>query len=159
MKKTSETILITGASSGFGRDMAETLAADAHKVFGGVRDLAGRNSAAAEALRGKGVEVLALDVTSDAEEELAMRWSGPRCGPIHVDANRRSVPARLLTCKTHSPGAVAAEHACSRLLPNLMPPSSGTVPFGLDFRAHGVNEQDALVDLFANTCLALRPFG
>jgi hypothetical protein len=40
--------------------MAETLAADAHKVYGGVRDLAGRNSAAAEALRGKGVEVLAL---------------------------------------------------------------------------------------------------
>src|SRR6266851_5677460 len=57
MKKTSKTILITGASSGFGRDMAETLSADAHKVYGGVRDLAGRNSAATEALRGKGVEV------------------------------------------------------------------------------------------------------
>src|SRR5258708_38461415 len=69
MKKTSKTILITGASNGFGRDMAETLAADAHKVFGGVRDLAGRNTAAAGALRGKGVEVLELDVTSDAEGE------------------------------------------------------------------------------------------
>src|SRR2546425_5626481 len=56
MKKTSKTILITGASSGFGRDMAETLVADAHKVFGGVRDLAGRNSAAAEALRGKRID-------------------------------------------------------------------------------------------------------
>src|SRR5438552_18033884 len=69
MKKTSKTILITGASSGFGRDMAETLAADAHQVYGGVRDLAGRNSAAAEALRGKGVEVLEPDVTSDAAVE------------------------------------------------------------------------------------------
>src|SRR5258706_6671681 len=69
MKETSKTILITGASSGFGRAMAETMAADAHKVYGGVRDLAGRNSAAAEALRGKGVEVLELDVTSDAEVE------------------------------------------------------------------------------------------
>src|SRR5260370_14218799 len=69
MNKTSKTILITGASSGFGSDMAETLAADAHKFYAGVRDLAGRNSVAAVALRGKGVEVLALDVTSDAEVE------------------------------------------------------------------------------------------
>src|SRR5258706_11027566 len=69
MKETSKTILITGASSGFGRDMAETLAADAHKVYGEVRDLAGRNSATAVALRGKGVEVVELDVTSDAEVE------------------------------------------------------------------------------------------
>src|SRR5258708_19168748 len=67
MKTTSKTILITGASSGFGRDMAETLAADSHKVYAGVRDLAGRNSAAAVALRGKGVDALALDVTSGAE--------------------------------------------------------------------------------------------
>src|SRR5260370_23783931 len=69
MTKTRNTILITGASSGVGRDLADTWAADAHKVFGGVRDLAGRNSAAAEALRGKGVEGLELDVTSDAEVE------------------------------------------------------------------------------------------
>jgi NAD(P)-dependent dehydrogenase (short-subunit alcohol dehydrogenase family) len=60
--------------------MAETLAADAHKVFGGVRDLAGRNSAAAEALRGKGVEVLALDVTSDAEVEDGIRSLLARSG-------------------------------------------------------------------------------
>src|SRR5260370_18430784 len=80
MKKTSKTILITGASSGFCRDMAETLAAGAHKVFGGVRDLAGRNSAAAEALRGKGVEGLALDVTSDAGVEDGFKSLPARSG-------------------------------------------------------------------------------
>src|SRR5713101_2330592 len=80
MKKNSKTILITGASRGFGRDMAETLAADAHKVFGGVRDMAGRNSAAAEALRGKGVEVLSLDVTSDAEVEDGIKFLFVRSG-------------------------------------------------------------------------------
>ena len=80
MKKTSKTILITGASSGFGRDMAETLAADAYRVFGGVRDLAGRNSAAAEALRRKGVEVLELDVTSDANVENSIKSLLARSG-------------------------------------------------------------------------------
>src|SRR5258708_19748600 len=60
--------------------MAESLAADAHKVYAGVRDLAGRNSAAAVALRGKGVEVLALDVTSDAEVEDGIKSLFARSG-------------------------------------------------------------------------------
>jgi NAD(P)-dependent dehydrogenase (short-subunit alcohol dehydrogenase family) len=40
-------IIITGASSGFGRDTAETLAAAGHAVFAGVRDGAERNLAVA----------------------------------------------------------------------------------------------------------------
>ena len=62
----NKTILITGASSGFGRDTAETLAATGHTVFAGVRDITGRNRAAADALRAKGIEPIELDVTSDA---------------------------------------------------------------------------------------------
>src|SRR5260370_14534732 len=69
MTKASKTTVIPGGSSGFGRDMAETLAADHHKVYAGVRDWAGRNSVVVVDLRGKGVEVLAFDVTSDAEVE------------------------------------------------------------------------------------------
>jgi len=38
-------ILVTGASSGFGRMCAEALATAGHIVFGSMRDTAGRNAA------------------------------------------------------------------------------------------------------------------
>ena len=47
----SKNILITGTSSGFGRDTAETLAQAGHRVFASMRDVAGRNRPHAEALR------------------------------------------------------------------------------------------------------------
>ena len=65
----SKTILITGASSGFGRDTAETLAHAGHRVFASMRDVAGRNRPHAEALRAKGIHVVELDVTDDASVE------------------------------------------------------------------------------------------
>lgn len=68
----TKTILITGASSGFGRDTAETLSAVGNKVFAGVRDPAGRNREVAEELRGKGIEIVALDVTSDDSVDAAV---------------------------------------------------------------------------------------
>lgn len=68
----NKTILITGASSGFGRDTAETLAADGHSVFAGVRDIAGRNREVANALRSKAIEPIELDVTQDASVTAAV---------------------------------------------------------------------------------------
>ncbi len=65
-------ILITGASSGFGRDTAETLAAAGHKVFAGVRDIAGRNRAVVDALRANGIEAVELDVKNDASVSAAI---------------------------------------------------------------------------------------
>jgi NADP-dependent 3-hydroxy acid dehydrogenase YdfG len=71
-KKTmKKTILITGASSGFGRDTAETLAAAGHTLFAGVRDIADRNRDVANELRAKGVEPIELDVTNDASVDAA----------------------------------------------------------------------------------------
>lgn len=66
------TILITGASSGFGRDTAETLAAAGHTVYAGVRDISTRNQAIADALRAKGIEPVELDVTCDTSVTAAV---------------------------------------------------------------------------------------
>jgi NAD(P)-dependent dehydrogenase (short-subunit alcohol dehydrogenase family) len=46
----TRTILIAGASTGFGRDTAETLAQAGHAVFASMRDIAGRNREHADAL-------------------------------------------------------------------------------------------------------------
>src|SRR5258706_3870961 len=62
----SKTVLITGASSGFGRVAAETLAHAGHRVFASMRDIADRNGPHAKALRAKGIHVVELDVTDDA---------------------------------------------------------------------------------------------
>src|SRR6266849_8033444 len=62
----SKTILITGASSGFGRDAAETLAHAGHRVFASMRGIADRNGPHAKALRAKGIHVVELDVIDDA---------------------------------------------------------------------------------------------
>ena len=65
----SKTVLITGASSGFGRVAAETLARAGHRVFASMRDVADRNRPHAKALRAKGIHVVELDVTDDASVE------------------------------------------------------------------------------------------
>jgi NAD(P)-dependent dehydrogenase (short-subunit alcohol dehydrogenase family) len=44
-------VLITGASTGFGRDAAETLARRGYTVFATMRDSSGRNAANCEALQ------------------------------------------------------------------------------------------------------------
>jgi NADP-dependent 3-hydroxy acid dehydrogenase YdfG len=68
----SKIILITGASSGFGRDTAETLSKAGHRVFASMRDIASRNRPHADALRAKGIEVVELDVTDDRSVEQGM---------------------------------------------------------------------------------------
>jgi NADP-dependent 3-hydroxy acid dehydrogenase YdfG len=67
-----KTILITGASSGFGRLAAETLSHSGHTVFAGFRSTDGAKKQIAEELRGKNVEILKLDVTDQNSVDRAI---------------------------------------------------------------------------------------
>ena len=87
----SKTILITGASSGFGRDTAETLAKAEHTVFASMRDISGRNSAHAEALRSVGIHVVELDVTNDASVDRGVAAVLAQAGQLDVLINNAGI--------------------------------------------------------------------
>jgi NADP-dependent 3-hydroxy acid dehydrogenase YdfG len=69
----AKTILITGASSGFGRLTAETLANSGHRVFAGFRSTDGAKKPVADELRGEKIEILRLDVTDQASIDSAVK--------------------------------------------------------------------------------------
>jgi NADP-dependent 3-hydroxy acid dehydrogenase YdfG len=67
-----KTILITGASSGFGRRTAETLSNSEHKVFAGFRSTDGAKKQVADELRERHIEILKLDVTDQGSVDSAI---------------------------------------------------------------------------------------
>lgn len=89
--KMSKTILITGGSTGFGRDTAETLAKSGHSVFATMRDIGGRNRQHAEALRKAGIKVEELDVTDDASVERGIAAVLKQAGRIDVLVNNAGI--------------------------------------------------------------------
>jgi NAD(P)-dependent dehydrogenase (short-subunit alcohol dehydrogenase family) len=89
----SKTILVTGTSTGFGRDAAETLARAGHRVFASLRDIGGRNRAHAEALHRAGLDVVELDVTSDPSVERAVETVLTKAGRIDVLVNNAGIAA------------------------------------------------------------------
>jgi NADP-dependent 3-hydroxy acid dehydrogenase YdfG len=68
----AKTILITGASSGFGRLTAETLSNSGHKVFAGFRSAEGVKKRIADELKAKDIEILKLDVTDQDSVDKAI---------------------------------------------------------------------------------------
>jgi NAD(P)-dependent dehydrogenase (short-subunit alcohol dehydrogenase family) len=88
-----QVVLITGASTGFGRLFTETLARKGHTVFATMRDPGGRNAKNASEIRALAekeslpVHVLEMDVTNDASVEKAVDAAVAKAGRIDVAIN------------------------------------------------------------------------
>src|SRR6266404_2778356 len=88
-----QVVLITGASTGFGRLFTETLARRGHTVFATMRDPAGRNVKNAGEIRGLAgkeslpVHVLEMDVTDDGSVERGVEAAVAKAGRVDVAIN------------------------------------------------------------------------
>jgi NAD(P)-dependent dehydrogenase (short-subunit alcohol dehydrogenase family) len=93
----SKTILITGASSGFGRDTAETLHRAGHTVYASMRGVQGKNRQAAEALLNLGIKTVELDVSDDASVEAGVENVLAEAGKIDVLVNNAGIASAGVT--------------------------------------------------------------
>ena len=92
MPESGATVLVTGASSGFGELIVRTLHARGHRAVAAVRDPDGRNTAARDRLAGLGgVEVVALDVTDDAAVTAGVAEAIERTGGLDAVVNNAGV--------------------------------------------------------------------
>ena len=97
LQSMSKTILITGASSGFGRDTAETLFRAGHTVYASMRGTQGKNREAAEALRKLGIMTVELDVSDDASVEAGVKKVLAEAGKIDVLINNAGIGSAGVT--------------------------------------------------------------
>ena len=86
MIEPKQVAVVTGASTGFGRLIAEALARRGYRVFATMRDVNGRNAARARELRAL-TDVVELDVTDDASVERAVANVVAEAGRIDILVN------------------------------------------------------------------------
>jgi len=71
MSNSQQTVVVTGASSGFGRKTAERFAAAGWRTFATIRDARGRHAQPAAELQRQGIRVVDLEVTEQASVDRA----------------------------------------------------------------------------------------
>lgn len=94
-----QSIFVTGSSSGIGRSICETLARQGHTVFATMRQVSGKNAAAAQELQALAqqenlaLHVIELDTTDDASVASAVEAALGIAGKIDVVVNNAGVMA------------------------------------------------------------------
>jgi NAD(P)-dependent dehydrogenase (short-subunit alcohol dehydrogenase family) len=81
------TVVITGASSGFGLLTAKAFAAGGWRVYATMRNAGSRNAGVADELRKLGIGITELDVTDDASVEAAAKTILGEAGAVDVLVN------------------------------------------------------------------------
>src|SRR6185369_4775751 len=76
----NQTTLVTGVTSGIGREIAQLLAERGARVFGTARDPKSAKPV-------PGVEIIRLDVTDDDSVSEAVQTVVRKAGPIHIVVN------------------------------------------------------------------------
>jgi NAD(P)-dependent dehydrogenase (short-subunit alcohol dehydrogenase family) len=93
-----QVVLVTGASTGFGRLFVETLARKGHTVFASMRDPGGRNAKNAAEIRALAekeslpIHIVELDVTDDTSVNKAVETIAKQAGRIDVAINNAGYP-------------------------------------------------------------------
>lgn len=134
--------LVTGASTGIGRSVAETLARNGYVAFAGMRDPNGRNRAARDEVAGLAtagipIETVALDVTDDASVAAAVATIVEKTGKIDVTLNNAggcvmglaecsSVDQLRRLFETHVFGT---QRVCRAVLPHMRRRKTGVLAF------------------------------
>ena len=99
----SQTVLITGASSGFGALAARALARAGHIAYAGIRDPNGRNAPAVAdaaeyaARHGVDLRTVELDITADESVQAAARTIGRLDVVVHNAGHMVTGPAEAFT--------------------------------------------------------------
>jgi NAD(P)-dependent dehydrogenase (short-subunit alcohol dehydrogenase family) len=93
----TQTILVTGSTSGFGRLIVETLARQGHSVFAGMRGATGKNAAAVEELQALAkkdhlaLHTVEIDITDEASVGQAIKQIVESTGRLDVVVNNAGI--------------------------------------------------------------------
>jgi NAD(P)-dependent dehydrogenase (short-subunit alcohol dehydrogenase family) len=129
--------LVTGASSGFGRLIAQKLRDDGYRVFGTMRDIAGRNADAKRDLEAGGIAIVEMDVTDDGSVDRAAASIFASAGHVDVLVNNAGT-AHMGAVEGYTPASLERQFATNvvgpirvarAFLPSMRERKSGLIIF------------------------------